>query len=316
MDQGRSVQDTVPSMRLHAGVRRTYCARVTVLEAIQRSADFLTRKEVDSPRLQAELLLAHVLGIPRMKLYLNFDRALVDREADAYRELVQRRGRREPLQHILGTVQFHGVELAVSRDALIPRPETELLVEQAITLVRERERNRPGAPIEVVDFGTGSGCIAIALAVACPQVHVRAIDISPAALDLARANGARHNLGDRVEFIAGDSLGVLDRGRPVDVLVSNPPYIASGEIATLQPEVRDYDPRPALDGGADGLDFYRMLSAEAGVWMAAGGVVLVEFGDDQGRAIGELFSAEGWAVDERMRDYSGRERILIARRTE
>ncbi len=288
---------------------------MTVIEAIQRSGDFLARKEVDSPRLQAELLLAQVLGMPRMKLYLNFDRTLVPAEADAYRELVQRRGRREPLQHILGTVQFHGLELAVSRDALIPRPETELLVEQAVKWIQERAGRAPG-PVQVLDFGTGSGCIALAIAAASPSAVVRAMDVSAAALAVARANAGRLGLEARVEFIEGSNLAACPAEARFDLVVSNPPYIASAEIATLQPEVRDHDPRLALDGGADGLDFYRVLSADAGSRVNPGGAVMVEFGDDQGPAIRGMFLAHGWLVDELLPDYSGRERILIARRSD
>lgn len=288
---------------------------MTVIEAIQRSGDFLARKEVDSPRLQAELLLAQVLGMPRMKLYLNFDRTLVPAEADTYRELVQRRGRREPLQHILGTVQFYGLELTVTRDVLIPRSETELLVEQAVKWIKERSKGEP-ATVQVLDFGTGSGCIGIAVAVTCPSAAVRAMDVSAAALAVARANAARHGVETRVEFIEGSSLAACPPGARFDVVVSNPPYIATAEIATLQPEVRDHDPRLALDGGVDGLEFYRILSAEAGAWVNTGGVVMVEFGDDQGPAIREMFLAHDWLVDELLPDYSGRARILIARRSD
>lgn len=286
---------------------------MTVLEAIQRSSEFLGRKDVDSPRLQAELLLAQVLGIARMKLYLNFDRVLSAAETDAYRALIQRRGTREPLQHILGTACFHGIELAVNRDVLVPRPETELLVEQAVQWIQGR-----AGPVEALDFGTGSGCMAIAIATACPTVRVRAIDVSTAALNVARANARRHGVDDRIEFVEARSLMELPPGCQVDLLVSNPPYIPSGEIAGLQPEVRDYDPRLALDGGSDGLDIYRQLAAEVtggvGGCVRPGGAVMLEFGDAQGPSVRELWSAPGWRVDELIRDYSGRERILIARR--
>jgi release factor glutamine methyltransferase len=299
---------------------------MTVLEAIQRSSEFLTRKEVESPRLQAELLLGQVLGIPRMKLYLNFDRVLQPAEADAYRGLVQRRGQREPLQHILGTVNFHGLELAVSREVLIPRPETELLVEQAVAWIRTRAKGAAGeigegtpcvlkeaGPLEVLDFGTGSGCIAIAIAAACPAVKVRALDVSNAALEVARHNAARHRLTERIEFCEGAGFSALPANSQFDLVVSNPPYIATGEIETLQPEVRDHDPRVALDGGADGLDFYRTLAAEAAPRIRAGGRMMLEFGDGQSAALRALFEP-GWHVEQIIPDYSGRDRILIARR--
>jgi release factor glutamine methyltransferase len=284
---------------------------MTVLEAIQRSHDFLARKGVESPRLQAELLLAQVLGIARMKLYLNFDRTLSLAETDAYRGLVQRRGQREPLQHILGTVCFHGLELAVNRDVLIPRSETELLVEQAVRWIQARTE-----PVRVLDFGTGSGCIAIAIAMACPAARVWATDVSGPALVVARGNAGRHQVQERIEFLEGAGFNALPTGSRLDLVVSNPPYIASAEIESLQPEVRDYDPRLALDGGSDGLAFYRVLATEAGPWMNPGGAMLVEFGDDQGPAIRELMVGQDWGVDELVPDYSGRERILIARRSD
>lgn len=291
-----------------------YGPRVTVLEAIQRSSDFLSRKGVDSPRLQSELLLAHVLRLTRMKLYLSFDRVLTDAEVEASRGLVQRRGQREPLQHILGTVCFCGHEITVNRDVLIPRPETELLVEQAVRWVQAR-----GGAARVLDFGTGSGCIALAMAAACPAAEVMALDVSPAALAVARANAARLDPAGRVSWMEGAGLESLPAGMTYDLVVTNPPYIATAEIETLEPEVRDHDPRLALDGGADGLEFYRRLAGGLGARLAPGGVAMMEFGAGQGAAIRDLFlgGAPGrWAVDELLKDYSGLERILIARRVD
>ena len=254
---------------------------------------------------------AQVLGVARMKLYLNFDRTLGPAETDTYRGLFQRRGQREPLQHILGTVCFHGLELAVNRHVLIPRSETERLVEHAIRWIQAR-----GEGAEVLDFGTGSGCIAVAVAKASPTARVRAMDVSGPALEVARSNAGRHQLLERIVFVEGAGLDALPAGTKLDLVVSNPPYIPSSEIESLQPEVRDHDPRQALDGGSDGLDFYRVLARETGGWMNPGGALMVEFGDDQGAAIRELMLGQGWRVDELVRDYSGRERILIARRSD
>ena len=285
---------------------------MTVLETIQRSADFLEKKEVDSPRLQAELLLAHVLGMPRMKLYLNFERPLTEPETNALRDLLRRRARREPLQHILGTVNFCGLELAVDSRVLVPRPETELLAERAwkfLNSLQESGVNNPTA----LDFGTGSGCLAIALATKCPAAVVHALDVSPDALEVARANAQRCNVADRIHFHEGDGFAALAKTEPAKfhLIASNPPYIPSAEIADLQPEVRDHDPRSALDGGADGLDVFRHLASEAGAFLHPGGQLMAEFGDGQGPSLRTLFAEHGWTVQGVEPDDSGRERFLV-----
>ena len=317
---------------------------MTVLEAIQKSADFLGKKGIEPPRLQAELLLAHLLKLPRMNLYLNFERALTPAETDALREFVKRRGQREPLQHITGTTSFCGLEIAVNHHALVPRPETELLAELGWNFLAERraparldpiglQQAEPvlGAP-SALDFGTGTGCIAIALAAKCPNAKITALDISPEALALAKQNAAANKVAERIEFLQGDGFAALSgatgRGRPAreldvnarasrprsfDLVISNPPYIPSGEIATLEPEVRNFDPRAALDGGADGLDFYRKLAAEAKPFLKPDGKIMLEFGDGQAGAIRNMFEGEKWIVEAVKEDYSHRERILIAR---
>jgi len=285
---------------------------VTVLEVIQRSSDFLARKGVEFPRLQVELLLAHVLHMPRMKLYLNFERTLTEPELETLRGLVKRRGEREPLQHIVGTTSFCGLEIAVTRDVLVPRPETELLAEEAWKFLSTLNSQ----PSTILDFGTGSGCLALAIAAKCPQVVVQAIDVSEAALKVATQNAARLGLSERVLFYGGDGFGALPAEARFDLIVSNPPYIPSPEIETLQPEVREHDPRQALDGGADGLDFYRRLAAEAGSRLKPAGRLMLELGDGQGRAVSDLLTQQGWTVVSVLKDYSARERILIAHRSE
>jgi len=285
---------------------------MTVLEAIQKSADFLGKKGVESARLNAELLLAHVLRLPRMKLYLNFDRALTAPETDALRELVRRRGLREPLQHITGTTSFCGHEIAVNRAALVPRPETELLAELGWQFLNELQT--PNSQLKTaLDFGTGTGCIAIAIATKCPAVKITALDISAEALALAQQNAVQNQVAERIEFLHGDGFAALGGPRTFALIISNPPYIASAEIATLEPEVRDFDPRAALDGGADGLDFYRRLAAEAKNFLAADGKIMLEFGDGQADAIKKLFESEKWIVEAVREDYSHRARILVAR---
>jgi len=283
---------------------------VTVLEAIQKSTEFLARKGVESARLQSEQLLAHVLKLPRMKLYLNFERAITEPEIDTMRELVRRRSLREPLQHITGTAPFAAWEMTVNRHVLVPRPETELLAEAGWQFVS----TIISQPLTALDFGTGSGCIAIALAAKCPNAHVTALDISTEALAVARQNAERNGVAGRIEFVAGDGFTALAAGSHFDLIISNPPYIPSAEIASLQPEVRDFDPRGALDGGADGLDFYRRLAIEAPNWLAPGGKLMVEFGDSQAPALEKLFTKRKWIVEAVRADYSQRQRILIASR--
>jgi len=286
--------------------------RVTVLEAIQKSTEFLGKKNVESPRLQTELLLAHLLKLPRMKLYLNFDRALTTTETDALRELVKRRGTREPLQHIVGSTSFCGYEIVVSKHALIPRPETELLAELGWQWLGKTAAATNTSPT-ALDFGTGTGCIAIALAAKCPAARITALDVSPEALALARQNAGANKVSDRLEFLQGDGFAALtSQPQTFDLIISNPPYIASAEIETLEPEVRDHDPRLALDGGTDGLDFYRALAAQARPCLKPGGKIMVEFGDGQAEAIKKIFESEKWIVEDVKEDYSQRARILIA----
>ena len=283
---------------------------VTVLEAIQKSAEFLAKKGVESPRLQTELLLAHLLKMPRMKLYLNFDRMLSTAETNALREFVKRRGQREPLQHITGSTSFCGYEIAVNRHVLVPRPETEMLAElgwQFLSTINHQ-------PSTCLDFCTGSGCIAIALAAKCLNAIIIATDISAEALALAGENAARNNVAERIEFRLGDGFAALANGAQFDLIVSNPPYIPSAEIATLDPEVRNFDPHAALDGGADGLEFYRLIASQAAAFLKPGGKIMVEFGDGHAEAIRKIFEMEKWIVEAVKEDYSQRARILVARR--
>jgi release factor glutamine methyltransferase len=297
---------------------------MTVLEGIQKSAGFLQEKEVESPRLQAELLLAHVLKLPRMQLYLSFERILTHGEQDALRELVRRRGRREPLQHVVGSTSFCGLEMQVNQHTLIPRPETERLAEAGWQFLNRLPSDsnstgsaetaaKNGSFSAALDFGTGSGCIAIALAVKCPRSRIHATDISPQALELARQNAAAHGVTDRIEFLGGDGFAVLSPESRFDLVISNPPYIPSAEIRSLQPEVRDHDPRLALDGGADGLDFFRRLAGETARFLNPGGRLMLEFGDGQAEIIREIFEKQNWVVEAIEEDYTRRPRILIAK---
>jgi release factor glutamine methyltransferase len=303
-----------------------YPEKMTVLEVIQRATTFLAKKEVDSPRLQAELLLAHVLAMPRMQLYLNFERALTTPEQDTLRELIKRRGGREPLQHIIGSTSFCGLEIQVNRHALVPRPETELLAEQGWLFLNQCADGTAGDPHpgglsdrtntpKALDFGTGSGCVAVCLAVKCPAAAVFALDVSTEALDLAKSNAARHGVINRIEFVHTDGLSAWGaRSGFLDLLIANPPYIPTGEIQTLEPEVREHDPRVALDGGPDGLDFFRSLAGEGGSLLKPAGKLMIEFGDGQELELKRLFERENWIVERILSDYTQRPRILIARK--
>ncbi len=283
---------------------------MTVLEIIQRSAEFLGGKGIDSPRLQSELLLAYALRVPRLKLYLDFERALTPAELETVRQLVKRRSKREPLQHIIGSASFCGLEILVNAQVLIPRPETELLAERAWHFLNSLPANT-SAPLEALDFGTGSGCLALALAAHCPCALISASDISPAALAVARRNAEFHQLAARIRFFEGDGFGALPPEARFDLIVSNPPYIPSAEIDTLPPEVRDYDPRIALDGGPDGLDFYRLLAGHAAASLRPGGRIMVEFGDGQAEAIRRIFIPQHWIIEAIASDNTGRPRILV-----
>ncbi len=278
---------------------------MTVLEAIQRSGEFLGKKGVESPRLNAELLLAEVLRVPRMRLYLDFERVLAEAEVNDLRVMVVRRSQREPLQHILGRVNFCGLDFKVTKEVLIPRPETELLAELAWKFLAEMAPEP-----RVFDYGTGSGCLAITLAVRIPAAQVLAVDISAAALEVARENAVAHQVAERVRFAHGDALACLERG--LTLVVGNPPYIARGAMAGLPAEVRDYDPSLALDGGVDGLDHYRRIAMQAGPSVVAGGKVMLEFGDGQGGAITEIFQKQNWIVEALVEDYNRQPRILVA----
>ncbi|PYI85597.1 MAG: peptide chain release factor N(5)-glutamine methyltransferase [Verrucomicrobia bacterium] len=281
---------------------------MTVLDAIQRSTEFLAQKGVESPRLQIELLLAHVLRLPRLQLYLNYQRLLTETELDSVRELLRRRSRREPLQYIVGSTSFCGLEMTVNPAVLVPRPETELLAERAWHFLNQLSTDSPVA----LDFGTGSGCIAITLAVKCPGARVFAVDVSTNALELARQNAASHKVAERIEFLVGDGFAAVPRPLPFDLIVSNPPYIPSAEVAHLQPEVREYEPRVALDGGAEGLIFFQRLAVESLPFVKTGSRIMLELGYGQEAAVRNILTRQKWVVEAVEADYTGRPRILTA----
>jgi release factor glutamine methyltransferase len=266
---------------------------------------FLAECGVDNPRLDAELLLADLLAVERSRLYVDLDRALDDAERAGFDERIRRRGGREPLQRILGTQEFFSREFEVDASVLIPRPETEALVEAA--LARARGIDAP----KILDVGTGSGAIAITLALELPKARVSATDVSPGAIEAARANARR--LAATVEFRRGDIVAPFT-GERFDLIVSNPPYVPSGELAGLAPEVRDHEPRVALDGGVDGLEAYRVLAGSVGEALEEDGGIVVEIGFGQREGVGALFAAAGYRVLRTDRDLAGIERVLTIER--
>jgi len=274
---------------------------MTVLEVLTAATGYLEKHDVESPRLNAEHLLAHVLGKKRLDLYLEFDRPLSDAERAPLRDLIRERGAGKPLQHLLGTAEFFGHSFLCDSRALVPRPETEQLVELVLA----------GAPQarHILDVGTGSGVIAITLALKFPEAAVTAIDISENALALAAANTERLAAG-RVAFKQADLLP--EDGGPFDVLVANLPYIATGELAGLQREVQ-FDPSSALDGGADGLVLVRKLIASAPPRLAPSGLLALEIGHDQAAAVSEALKSHNYRDISVHPDYQGVERFVLAK---
>jgi len=271
-----------------------------VLEVLQATSAYFAKAGVESPRLNIEHLLAHVLGKKRMDLYLEFDRPLNETELHPLRELVRRRAQGEPLQHILGGVEFMGRSFRCDARALIPRPETEQLVEKIL-----QKHTTP--PSRIVDIGTGSGVIALSLAAAWPETEVHAVDVSEAALSLAKENAADLDLGSRVIFHQGSLLGPLSG--TFGLIVANLPYVPTGDIAALSKEVK-HDPFLALDGGADGTVLIRPLLAEAKKQLA--GLLALEIGHAQSGTLTEALTAEQYHSISPETDYQGRNRFLFA----
>jgi release factor glutamine methyltransferase len=302
---------------------------------LRMAREFLVRRGVDEARLEAELLVAHALSLTRLELFLALDRPVVDDEIDRARDLLVRRGRREPAAYIIGRREFYGRPFKVGPGVLIPRPETELLVDRAREIIRDRSSAasaRLGLDIEanaqpaassvtsslsIADVGTGSGCIAITLALEIDGARVVAIDVSLPAIEIARENADA--LGARIDLRQGDGLEVLrqavnDRMRGFDLIVSNPPYILLEEATTLAPEVREHEPSVALFAPAGDPDHWvRKLLEAASDALAPGGSLLVELGATQGRRVLELALKKGWRA-RLHRDLAGFDRVLEAHR--
>lgn len=278
---------------------------LTVLEIIKRTTEFLAKRGVESPRLNAELLVGHALGLPRMQLYLQFERPLTEVQLEALRPLVKRRGNREPLQYIVGHTEFSGLRLKVDRRALIPRPETEYLVE----LVTPRLASTPEA---ILDLGTGSGALALALAARYPAATVTAVDRSADALALAAENAAATGLADRVRFLASDWCAALPAGAGFQLIVANPPYLTAQEVAEATPEVREHEPPAALVAADEGCADLDRILQEARPYLTVGGLLACETGIAQHDRLRARAAGCGYARTESLPDLTGRDRYLLA----
>jgi release factor glutamine methyltransferase len=278
----------------------------TILDLLTWTTSYFQSKDIDNPRSTAEILLAHALKLSRIDLYLRYDQPVNTDERQRFKALIQRRATREPVAYIVGEKEFWSMVFSVNADVLVPRPETECLVERALAMLPKKGRRR------VLDLGTGSGAILLALAKERPDCMCFGSDQSQAALAVARRNARSHHLAHRVHFFAGSWLEPLQpQGLSLDMIVSNPPYIPSEQIASLQPEVACFEPRSALDGGPDGLAQLGRIVALAPDYLAAGAALILEIGHDQGPGITQRAEQTNAYRDVSIaRDYGGLDRVV------
>lgn len=284
----------------------------TIADLLSKSAAWLKDKGCTSPRLDAELLLAEVLGMSRVDLYVKFDQPLIPSEIDNYREFIRRRAEGEPVAYILGRAYFHNLAIKVNGSVLIPRPETEHLIEAAIVFLMEGDWP---SPPEVLDLCTGSGAIAIAIAKGFPEADITASDASVEALALAAENATLTGVAPRIRFVQSDLFEDIDPVATYDLIVANPPYISAEEWETLPRDVREFEPREALYGGLDGLDFYRLLAEQAPQQLKPDGSLVLETGSTQAVAVSEILEATGhFKTVGVFQDYAGLDRVVAAQR--
>jgi len=282
----------------------------TILSLLEWSSGYLARRGFDEARLHVELLLAHVLGLRRLDLYLQFDRPLTPEERKGFRALFERRLKHEPLQYILGGTEFMGLPLALNRFVLIPRPETEVLVERALEILKIW-----GRPADVLDIGTGSGNIAVALGALAPRASIVTVDVSADALDLARLNVERNHLAN-VTLLQGDVFGDLLVDRSFDMIVSNPPYVSAGEYAALESEVREYEPASAVTDGGTGFAVISRIAQIAPSRLRPGGSLLMEIGYGQADRAREILAAAGLVDVALVQDFARIPRVIEGRQPE
>ncbi|MGH9938100.1 MAG: peptide chain release factor N(5)-glutamine methyltransferase [Blastocatellia bacterium] len=282
----------------------------TIAETLKEASEHLRAASVPNDLLDAQTLLAEALGKDRTYLIINFKERLSEDVLSKFRAMIRRRAAGEPLQHITGRQAFFGLDFEVTPDVLIPRPETEMIVEETIRIVQQ---NRIGVPL-IVDVGAGSGCIAVALARELGDARVIASDISLAALRVARRNAARHGLEDRVGFVTSDLLDAFAEKDSADFILSNPPYVSDAEIPSLQREVRDWEPRMALTDSNDGLSFYRRLLKDAPLRLKPGGRLICEMGYTQSEKISAMIDREIWVEARLLDDLQGIPRTIVLRK--
>ncbi len=278
---------------------------LTVLESIQLSTDYLEKKGIESPRYNAEILLTKVLNCPRMQLYLSFDRPLKEDEITQYRQLILRRSKHEPLQYILGYVEFYGLRFNINSSVLIPRQETEILVE---TVLQKADKNRL---INILDIGTGSGNIAVSVAKNLNLTKIVAVDKSPEALLVAKENAKLNNVEDKVEFLQTDILtGEFSPSIKFDIIVSNPPYVSKNEYPKLQAEITEYEPRIALTDDTDGFSFYKKIIELCSFCLVEKGKILFEVAQGQAGSVAELLDKNKFENIEIVKDYLKINRVV------
>ncbi len=284
----------------------------TIQKLLNWITEYLTERSIDSPRLSAELLLSGVLETKRIELYTQFDKPVAKQELDRLHDLVKRAGQDEPIAYLIGKTEFYSLELNITADCMIPRPETELLTQRAIEFLRTR---RPGTQL-VCDLCTGSGCIAVAIAKNFPDARIIATDICDAALNVAAENVEKHQLKDRIKLLHGDLfdpiISGLDAGK-FDLIVCNPPYVSAAEYEKLDKNVKDYEPKSALFAGVDGLDIYRRLIEKADEFLKPDAALMLEIGYAQGPAVRELLEKTGALTQIKIeKDPHNNDRIVIA----
>ena len=284
----------------------------TILKLLKWTTAYFKSHHIEQPRAAAEILLAHTLGIGRVDLYVQYDRPLESHELEVFKRFIQRRIQREPVAYIVGKKAFWSMDLKVTPDVLIPRPETETLVEAALTII---PLEIGSAPLKILDLGTGSGAVVLALASERPVHRFYAVDRSEKALAVALDNARMLDLNKAITFLQGNWFdSVRELVHYFDVIVSNPPYISSHEYKALAPEIAQYEPREALDGGSDGLDAIRLIIKETARYIVPGGRLVFEIGYDQWTAVEKLIEGSGayseWAV---IKDYSGHDRVVRTR---
>jgi len=286
--------------------------RWTILKLLKWTTDYFKSHDIESPRADAEVLLAEALQIGRIDLYVRYDQPLTTDELSLYKSMIKRRVRREPVAYIVGVKEFWSMDLRVSGDVLVPRPETECLVEKALSLIPE------DVELKILEIGTGSGAIALALTSERPRCRIIASDLSTKALDTAGKNAGIHGLSERIHFLCGSgSQPFKEDGRPFDLILSNPPYIRTDEIEGLQPEIVRYEPRMALDGGLDGLGCIREIIGSAHRFLKPQGYLLLEIGYDQRTGVEKIAQSVGrYGTVSIEKDYSGNDRVALIRKKE